>query len=88
MLANLKNSAVAGGLEHVSFHSNPEERQSSRMFKLLHNFTHLTHYQSNAQNSPVLRTLQQYVTMNFQMFKLDLEKAEEPAINLPTSIGS
>ena len=26
--------------------------------------------------------------MNFQMFKLDLEKAEEPAIKLPTSIGS
>ena len=27
-------------------------------------------------------------TMNFQMFKLDLEKAEEPEIRLPTSIGS
>ena len=30
--------------------------------------------------------LQQYV--NFQMFKLDLEKAEEPEIKLPTSAGS
>ena len=30
--------------------------------------------------------LQQY--MNFQMFKLDLEKAEEPEIKLPTSAGS
>ena len=28
------------------------------------------------------------LTMNFQMFKLDLEKAEEPEIKLPTSIGS
>ena len=27
-------------------------------------------------------------TMNFQMFKLDLEKAEEPEIKLPTSNGS
>ena len=27
-------------------------------------------------------------TENFQMFKLDLEKAEEPEIKLPTSIGS
>ena len=27
-------------------------------------------------------------TMNIQMFKLDLEKAEEPAIKLPTSTGS
>ena len=26
--------------------------------------------------------------MNFQMFKLDLEKAEEPEIKLPTFIGS
>ena len=27
-------------------------------------------------------------TVNFQMFKLDLEKAEEPEIKLPTSVGS
>ena len=26
-------------------------------------------------------------TKNFQMFKLDLEKAEEPEIKLPTSVG-
>ena len=26
--------------------------------------------------------------MNFQIFKLDLEKAEEPEIKLPTSTGS
>ena len=27
-------------------------------------------------------------TMNFQMFKLVLEKAEEPEIKLPTYVGS
>ena len=27
-------------------------------------------------------------TVNFQMFKLGLEKAEEPEIKLPTSVGS
>ena len=27
-------------------------------------------------------------TVNFQLFKLDLEKAEEPEIKLPTSAGS
>ena len=27
-------------------------------------------------------------TVNFQMFKLDLEKAEEPEIKLPTFTGS
>ena len=34
--------------------------------------------------------LQQYVNreLNFQMFKLDLEKAEEPEIKWPTSIES
>ena len=39
---NLENSAVATGLEKVSFHSNPKERQCERMLKLLYNCTHLT----------------------------------------------
>ena len=34
--ANLENSAVATGLEKVSFHSNPKEGQFQRMFKLPH----------------------------------------------------
>ena len=51
MTANLEISAVATGLEKVSFHSNPKESQWRRMFKL-HNCTHLTRYQNNAQNSP------------------------------------
>ena len=42
MPANLENSAVATGLEKVSFHSNPKERQCQSMFKLSHNCTHLT----------------------------------------------
>ena len=32
--------------------------------------------------------LQQYMSHDFQMFKLDLEKAEEPEIKIPTSAGS
>ena len=43
MPANLEHSAVATGLEKVSFHSNPKERQCQRMFKILYNCTHLTH---------------------------------------------
>ena len=35
MPANLGNSAVATGLEKVSFHSNPKERQCQRIFKIL-----------------------------------------------------
>ena len=42
MSANLENLAVATGLEKVSFHSNPKERQCQRMFKLLHTCTYLT----------------------------------------------
>ena len=38
----LVNSAVATGLEKVSFHFNPNERQCQRMLKLPHNCTHLT----------------------------------------------
>ena len=46
-------------------------------------FSH--HWQCNAQNSP-----NQASTVNheLQMFKLDLEKAEEPEIKLPTSVES
>ena len=54
MPANLENTAVATGqekVEKVSFHSNPKERKCQRMLKLPHNCTHLTHQQSNAQNS-------------------------------------
>ena len=43
MSANLENSAVATGLEKVSFHYNFKERSCQRMLKLLHNCTHLTH---------------------------------------------
>ena len=59
MPENLENSAVATGLEKISFHSNPKERQCQRMFKLLHNCTHLTHYKLMLK---ILQTrLQQYM---------------------------
>ena len=87
MPANLENSAVATGLEKVSFYSNPKERKCQRMFKLPYNCTHFTCYQSNAQNSPsqasVIREL-----WTSRCSKLVLEKAEEPEIKLPTSAGS
>ena len=42
MPANLENSAVATGLEKVSFRSNPKERQFQRMLNLPDSCTHLT----------------------------------------------
>ena len=41
--ANMENSAVATGLDKVSFYSNTKERQCQKMFKLLHECTHFTH---------------------------------------------
>ena len=32
--------------------------------------------------------LREYMTENFQTYKLDLEEAEEPEIKLPTSVGT
>ena len=86
MPANLENIAVATALEKVSFHSNPKERQCQNLLRLLDNCRNLTHWQCNAW---ILQArLNCMWTMDFQMFKLDLEKAEEPEIKLPTSVGS
>ena len=60
MPANLGNSAVATGLEKVSFHSNPKERQCQRMLKLLHTCTHLSHA-SKVMLKILQARLQQYV---------------------------
>ena len=46
----------------------------------------ISHAKSNAQNSP--SQVSNTWTINFQMFKLVLEKAEEPEIKLPKSTGS
>ena len=36
----MENSAMATGLENVSFHSNPKEKQCQRTFKLAYNAVH------------------------------------------------
>ena len=87
MPANLENSAMATGLEKVSFHSNPKERQCQRMLKLptqLHS-SHTLAKKCSKLSKPGFSNMW---TMNFQMFELVLEKAEEPEIKLPTSTGS
>ena len=66
MPANLENLAVATGLEKVSFHSNPKERQSPKMLKLPHSCTI-----SNASKVMLIilqARLQQYMNHEFQMF--------------------
>ena len=58
----MENSAVATGLEEVSFHSNPKERQCQRMLKLPYIYTHLTCWQRVMLKSLQAR-LQQYVNL-------------------------
>ena len=75
MLENFKNSAVITGFKKVSFHSNRKEGQSQRMLKLpqLYSFHMLVRSCSKSFKLGFSSTW----TENFQMFKLDLEKAEE-----------
>ena len=86
MPANLENSAVATGLEKVSFHSNPKERQCQKMLKLLHNCTHLTHYK--VMFKILQDRLEQHVNHELPDVQAGFRKAEEPEIKLPTTIIS
>ena len=59
MLANLENSAVATGLEKVSFHSNPKERQCQRTFN--YHTTALISHTNKVMVKILQARLQQYV---------------------------
>ena len=59
MPANLENSAVVTGLEKVSFHSNPKERQCQRM--LNYHTTALVSHASKVMLKILQSRLQQYV---------------------------
>ena len=81
MSANLENSVVATGLEKVSFHSNPKECSNYRTIALI---SHASKVMLKSFKLGFSSTW----TENFQMYKLDLEKAEEPETKLPTCTGS
>ena len=84
MPANLENSAVATGLEKVSFIPIPKKGNAKECSNY-HTVALISHA-SKVMLKILQDWLQQYV--NFQMFKLDLENTEEPEIKLPTSAGS
>ena len=81
MPANLENSAVPTGLEKVSFHSNSKE------FWNYHTIEFISHA-TKVMLKLLQARLQQYMDQELQMYKLESEKAKEPSIKLPTSIGS
>ena len=76
MPANLENSAVATGLEEVNFHSNSKKGNAKECLNY-HIIALILH-----AGQVMLKILQSGFnsmwTENFHMFKLDLEKAEEP----------
>ena len=86
MPANLENSAVAAGLEKVSFIPIPKKGNAKEC----------SNYRTIALISPASKVMakilqanfHQYMNQELQIFKLVLEKAEEPEIKLPTSVGS
>jgi len=85
MSSNLENTAVATGLEKVSFHSNPKGNAKEcsnypTIALILHASKVMLKFFKLAFNSTWIE--------NFQMFKLDLEKAEKPEIKWPTSTES
>ena len=86
MLANLENSAVATGLEKVSFHSNPKEGNAKECAN--YRTIALISHTSKVMLKILQVRHQQYMNHEIPMFKLGLEKTEEPGIKLPTSVGS
>ena len=87
MSANLENSAVATGLEKVSFHSSPKERQCQKIFILPYNCTHFPCYEGYAQNpsnqASEVCELRTYIWTDWVEVVV-----EEPEIKLLTFIGS
>ena len=61
MPANFENSAVATGLEKVSFHSSPQKRQCQRILKLSHHTFALISHASKVMLKILQARLQQYV---------------------------
>ena len=53
MCQQIWRTAVAIGLENVSFHSNPKEGKCQRVFKLPRSFAHLRCQQDDAQNPSI-----------------------------------
>ena len=85
MPANLENSAVATGLEKVTFHSNPKERQAKEGSNY-HTIALISHA-SKVLLKILQARLRQYMNHELPDVQAGLDKTEEPEIKLPTSTG-
>ena len=82
----MENSVVATGLEKVSFHSNPKEGQCQRCS--IYGTIALISHACKVMLKILQARFQQYMNWELPDVQLDLEKAEEPEIKMPTSVGS
>ena len=85
MPAHLENSAVATGLEKFSFQSPKKAMPKNAQTTAQLHSSHMLVKSCSKFSKPGFSNMW---TVNFQMFKLVLEKAEEPEVKLPTSTGS
>ena len=86
MPANLEKSAVTTGLEKSVFIPVPEKgsaKECSNYYTVA-----LISHTSKVMLKILKLGFSNTWTKNFQMFMLDLEKAEEPEIKLPTYVTS
>ena len=86
MPANLENSAVATGLEKVSFHSNPKERQCQECSNYY--TIELISHASKVMLKILQARLQQYMNHKLPDVQAGFRKGKEPEIKLPESAGS
>ena len=84
MTANLENAGVATGLEKSVFIPIPK-KSNAKECSNYHTITFIS-YTSKEMFKIIQARLQQYITVDFQIVKLDLAKAEEPESKLPTSV--
>ena len=86
MPANLENSVVATGLEKMLSFSSQRRAMPKNVQTIIQllSFHLLVRLCSKSFKQSFYSTW----TKNFQVYKVDLEKAEEPEINLPTFSGS
>ena len=86
MPANLENSAVATGLEKVSFHSIPKKDNAKECSN--YRTIALTSHTNKVMLKILQARLQQYVNYELPYVQTGFKKAEEPEIKLTTSAGS
>ena len=86
MSKNVENSAVATRLEKVSFIPNAKKGNAKECSN--YRTIVLISHASEVMLKILQARLQQFMNCEFQVFKLVLEKAEEPGIKLSTSFGS